>query len=194
MGSSKAKLQILHTLSFSSSSKSAAISALSLIDRAGISLGFSLVLFLDPGGLPLLFFGTGSSSWSSTCRFDAADAPPLLLFGLPGPLRQGGKTRGLASDSWEVNRTFHILGVWIIIFSFWIWEKISLWCKWSWSWHQEIVIYISYLFGRSIFVRQLSSTFWLTQLISRSVTHVVSWKILAIYMLGLWNLACSTFG
>ena len=36
MGSSKAKLQILHTLSFSSSSKSAAISALSLIDRAGI--------------------------------------------------------------------------------------------------------------------------------------------------------------
>ena len=131
MGSSKAKLQILHTLSFSSSSKSAAISALSLIDRAGISSGFSLVLFLDPGGLPLLFFGACSSSWGSTCRFDAAGAPSLLLFGLPGPLRQGGKTRGLASDSWEVNRTFHILCVWIIIFSFWIWEKISLWCKWE---------------------------------------------------------------
>ena len=99
MGSSKAKLQILHTLSFSSSSKSAAISALSLIDRAGISSGFSLVLFLDPGGLPLLSFGAGSSSWGSTCRFDAAGAPSLLLFGLPGPLRRGGKTRGLASNS-----------------------------------------------------------------------------------------------
>ena len=120
MGSSKAKLQILHTLSFSSSSKSAAISALSLIDRAGISLEFSLIFFWI---LEVFLFSSLEPVPHHGAQLDVLmpQVPPSSFILSPGPPETRRKDEGTRfwlmrsesniSHTWRLNNHIFLLNL-----------------------------------------------------------------------------------